>query len=138
MIGNGYWATGITVRYGYSGSDLYGWGAEVEFFDSGFCDDDTDSGAISTEGTLRTRYFVREGDGPDADALSAAVDAVKRDADRLGITWSAAPSPATATVYYRGDGEDENYPPPDGWREMVNAQAGRLGWRPGYTEHENA
>lgn len=130
MIGDGYWATGITVRYGYTGQNLYGWSAEVEFFDNGFNDDDTDNGLISTEGTLHTRYGVREGDGPDADALSTAVDTVKRDAERLGIRFRGGL--VGPYVYYHRDGRDADSPPPPGWREMVNAQAGRLGWKPLY------
>lgn len=137
MIGNGYWATGITVRYGYSGSDLYGWGAEVNFYDDGWVDDEnTDTGAVTTQGTLSTRYLVTEGTMPDADGLSAAVDAVKRDAERLGIAWSRAGSSVMPTVYYIGGGKDKHYPPPDGWRGMVNAQAERLGWRPIYAAEE--
>lgn len=130
MIGDGYWASGITVRYGYSGMDRYGWGAKVDFYDSGFCDDDTDAGAVSTQGTLSTRYFVREGTGADADGLATAVDVVKQDAERLGIRFGGATPPV---VYYEGDGEDEDWPPPDGWRGMVDAQAQRLGWRGIYT-----
>lgn len=133
MIGNGYWATGITVRYGYSGMDLYGWAAQVDFYDNGFCDDDTDKGTVSTQGTLKTRYFVREGTGTDADGLTAAVDAVKRDAERVGIRFGGATTPV---VYYEGDGEDEDWPPPDGWRGMVNAQAERLGWKSLYAGEE--
>jgi hypothetical protein len=127
MIGNGWWATGITVRYGYSGMDLYGWAAEVGFYDDGFCSDDTDTGTISTEGTLRTRYFVREGSGPDADALTAAVDVVKADAGRLGIIFRQD-GPMTPHVYYKGDGEDKDCPPPPGWEELIDAQSARLGW----------
>ncbi len=137
MIGNGYWATGIVVRYGYSGMDLYGWGAEVKFYDNDFCDDNTDTGTISTEGTLHTRYLVREGDGPDADALSAAIDVVKRDADRLGVRFRTDGA-AAATVYYQGDGEDEDWPLSDSRREMMNVQARRLGWEPFYKERESA
>ena len=129
MIGKGYWATGITVKYGYSGMDRYGWAASVDFYDNGFCDDDTDGGAISTQGTLRTRYFVREGDGPDADALSAAVDAVKADAERLGINFRAGLTPSPC-VYYQGDGEDEEWKPPAGGREpSPRRQGGSAGSR---------
>ena len=137
MIGNGYWATGITVKHGYSGMNLHGWAANVDFYDSGFCDDNPDAAAISTQGILSTRYFVREGDSPDTDGLAAAVDAVKRDAERLGITWGADAA-VPPTVYYIGDGEDEDFPPPDGWRELVNAQARRLGWKPLYRETSDA
>jgi hypothetical protein len=135
MIGNSYWATGITVRYGYSGMDRYGWAATVDFYDNGFCDDDTDAKTISTQGTLKTRYFVREGTGADADGLAAAVDAVKQDADRFGVRFGGATLP---TVYYEGDGEDEDWPPPDGWRGMVNAQAERLGWKPLYATEDQS
>lgn len=135
MIGNGYRATAITVRYGYSGMDRYGWAATVDFYDNGFCNDDTDAKSISTQGTLKTRYLVREGTGADADGLAAAVDVVKQDADRLGIRFGGATSP---TVYYEGDGEDEDYTPPDGWRGMVNAQAERLGWKPLYVPEDQS
>lgn len=138
MIGNHYWATGITVRYGYSGANLYGWGAEVRFYDDGFAgDDNADTGEVVTEGVLKTRYKVHDGNGPDADGLSAAVDAVKRDAEKLGIRWrDEAEAGLEPAVYYQGGGEDEDYPPPDGWRGMVNAQAERLGWRPLYAAEE--
>lgn len=135
MIGNGYWATGITVRYGYHGSGMYDWSAEVRFRDDGSAGDgDTDSAAVTTEGTLKTRYLVCEGTDPDIDALAVVIDAVKADAERLGITWSGWSG--LPTVYYQGDGDDEGYPPPDGWRDMVNAQAIRLGWRPVYAAEE--
>ena len=137
MIGETYWATGISIRYGYSGEGRYGWAAEVAFYDNGFCDDDTDTGTISTQGTLATRYFVREGDGVDADGLAAAVDTVKADAERLGIRFrdDEALSPA---VYYEEDGTGGQYPPPAGWRDLVNAQAVRLGWKPIYRTGEAA
>lgn len=121
MIGNGYWSTGITVNYNYSGQGAYGWGAEVKYLDAGFCSDDADAGIVSTEGELRTRYYVRQ--GSEADALTVVIDVIKADAERLGITWQD-----TACVYYKGDGEDGDNPAPDGWRELVDAQSRRLGW----------
>jgi hypothetical protein len=134
VIGNGYWSTGITVRYGYSGMNLYGWGAEVKFYDDGWAgDDNADTGAVTTQGILSTRYCITEGTRPDADGLSAAVDAVKRDAERLGITWKP-----DATIFYERDGQGADYPPPDGWRGMVSAQAQRLGWEPIYGEQDVA
>jgi tRNA U38,U39,U40 pseudouridine synthase TruA len=33
MIGAGYWATGIIVRWGYCGTGFYGWSAQVAFYD---------------------------------------------------------------------------------------------------------
>ena len=122
MIGKDYWATGITVNYGYSGSGAYGWGAEVKYFDAGFCSDDTDAGRVSTEGELRTRYYVRQGE--TADALTVAIDTIKADAERLGITWQD-----NASVYYKGDGEDSEDPAPEGWRDLVDSHTRRLGWQ---------
>lgn len=128
MIGDRYWATGIVVRY----SDRHGgqWAASVNYLDNGFCDDDADRGVISTEGTLHTRYFV--GNGERIDALTAVIDAVKADAERLGIEFrSATDGP---NVFYQGDGEHDDWPPPDGWREMVDAQAIRIGWSAFYMQ----
>jgi len=130
MIGNGYWATGISVKYGYHGSGLYGWSAQVRFYDDGFAgDDNTASGAIVTEGTLGTRYFICDGDTPEGDGLAAAIDAVKADAERLGITWHREEN-VRPSVYcdHEEDGDG-----PDGWRKLVDAQSARLGWQPAYS-----
>lgn len=130
MIGNGFWSTGISVKFAYSGGGEYGWAAEANFFDAGFCNDDVPAGRISTEGTLRTRYPVR--DTNHVAALAAAVDAVKVDAERMGVRWGVDGN--GGTVYMENDGEDlpaESLPPGD-WREHVNAQARRLDWAEAY------
>lgn len=125
MIGAMYWSVGITVWqvYGDNGRDQ--WHAEATFCDDGFCD------MQSSEGVIRCRYV-----GP----LSQVVDVVKADAERLGIHWSD-PSMSTdesrhfgtATIFYRGDGEHTDIPPaPFNWRDRVNAEATRLGWRIAY------
>jgi hypothetical protein len=119
----GYWSTGIIVRH-MNGK----WAAAVKYFDDGFLDDSVDDKRISTEGELHTRYFVA--DGAHADGLTAAVDAVKADAERLGIRWTETPPPS---VYMEGDGEHAAWPAPLGWRSRVNEQARRLGWRATYT-----
>ncbi|MGR6921225.1 hypothetical protein ACU635_43875 [[Actinomadura] parvosata] len=121
MIGPQYWSTGITV----SCDSRAGWGAHVDFYDDGHGDDDPERGRISTEGTLRTRYFV--GGGDQVDALTLAIDTVKADAEKLGIAWSEA-----ATVYHAGDDGLPDQPAPEGWRELVNSHATRLGWQPAY------
>jgi hypothetical protein len=120
---NGYWSTGITVTYNEGR-----WSASVKFFDNGFTDDNPDTGQISTEGTLHTGYFIA--DGEQVDGLTAAIDTVKRDAERLGIIWRQ--DGTMPTVYMKGDGEDPEWPAPDGWRELVDAHAERLGWMPCY------
>lgn len=127
--GDGYWATGITVRWrDYTGTrnDVRhgGWDAWLDFYDDGFNDDDPDAGSIATEGTLRTRYGVRNGE--QVTGLRAAIDALIADAQRLGVRLRAATT--GPTLYYHRDGEDQNFPPPDGWRELLAAEATRLGW----------
>lgn len=130
MIGNGYWTTGITVKYGDAGGGVRGWGATLNFYDDGFCDDDVAAGVVSTQGTLTTRYTLPA--MTDTDALTAAVDAVKADADRLGIRFGRDGS--GGTVYMEQDGElPADRLPAAAWWVLVNAQAERLGWASSYT-----
>lgn len=126
----GYWACGISVRWReYAGSDNgiqhSGWGGTVDFRDDGFADDDPDTGRVSTEGTLKTRYTVRDGDL--TTGLTAVIDTLIADAARLGIDFRDI-GDSKPMLYFEGDGEDEEWPPPDGWREMLRAQAERIGW----------
>lgn len=129
----GYWSTGIIltwnpqVRRGTDGTWVPGWSGVVTFHDDGWVEDlDTDAGVISTEGTLRTRYTVT--DGKQRTALAAVIDTLIADADRLGIhfTWPMADS--SPRLCYRGDGEHSDYPPPHGWRDLLAAEAQRIGW----------
>jgi hypothetical protein len=120
MIGDGYWAIGIEVTYheGRTASENgrryeVPWSAKAQFFDNGFCE------TGSTEGVLHTRYTV--------PTLSDAIDLVKADVESLGITWVS-----TCTIYMTEDGEDEEHPPPEGWRELLAAECERIGWRSAY------
>lgn len=119
MIGPNYWSTGILVTYieGGTGGPVAApeprlWAAKAEFFDNGFCE------IRSTEGEIHTRY--------SCPTIEEAIDLVKADVERLGIEWRPG------TIYMRGDGEDEEFPPPADWRRIVNQQAERLGWEPSY------
>lgn len=125
MYGDGHWSTGITVGANERGDGSVRWGAAAEFYDGGFVDtEDADAGQISTEGEIRTRYFV---DTTDAtDGLTTAIDTVKRDAERLGIKFE--PPGGSPTLYVRGDGEWSDVWLPDNWRERLAEQAKRLGW----------
>jgi hypothetical protein len=121
MIGNGYYSTGITVEYRYAGGDDYGWAASLDYLDGGFCNDVPGTSVISTEGTLCTRYAVRDRDA--GSSLAAVIDVLKADAECMGITWR---EPA---IYYRSDGEDpDHHPMPEGGWDMLRDQAQRLGW----------
>ena len=124
MIGERYWSTGVTVRHFTDGLGRPGWGASLTFHDGGFCSDDTDARAVATQGDLATRYFVR--DGAALDGLTVALDVLTADAERLGVEFRADAGP---WLYYQGDGEDPAWPPPPDWRELLTAQAARLGWQ---------
>jgi hypothetical protein len=117
MIGDGYWSSGITVTYQESSR---GWLASATFYDDGFGRSDADTGEISTTGVLTSRYFVP--DGRERDGLTAAIDTVKTDAERLGITWR---DPA---LFVPGDGDGPQQPLPAGWRSLLDEHAARLGW----------
>lgn len=126
---NGYWSTGITVNWSpraqyRNGEHSPGWAASLDFFDDGFCDDDADAGQVATQGKLQTRYLVV--DGALRSGLEVALDVLLADAQRMGITFQRP------YLYYRGDGEDEDYPPPDGWKEALAVHAERLGWETPY------
>lgn len=122
MIGSKYWATGIVVRYSHPGR----WGAHVDFLDDGFASDSVDKGRISTEGALRTRYYVD--DGTSVDALTAAIDVVKADAERLGIVWRPVLDGPLLFIH-----DEDEYGLPAGWRGLLNEQAKRLGWSVPFT-----
>lgn len=126
MIGAGYWATGITVEFFPSAGCDGGWAASLNFVDDGFCSDEPSLGIVSTEGTLRTRYFVHSAGSPDG-GLPTALDVLIADAARLGITFRRFPD-NEPMIYYRGDGEDPDHEPPDGWLALLTAEANRLGW----------
>lgn len=102
MIGTGYWSTGIDIALL---DDR--WSVTLDFFDDGFVQH------ASTEGELRCRYLV--------DDLDGGVDTLVDDALRLGIVFKPE-----SMIFYKGDGEDPNYPAPPNRIEILNAQAQRL------------
>jgi hypothetical protein len=122
MIGGEYWATGITLKH-----VIDGWTGSIAFLDDGFVSDSPAEGILSTEGSLHTRYVVR---ADHETALTAIVDVLLRDAERLGIAWRYR------HLYYHGDGEDPDQPPPDGWRQLLAAECARIGWDNVYDELE--
>lgn len=127
MIGPNYWTTGITVCAQRSQHDAekWRWSAHLDYFDNGWLgDDDSSIFKISTQGVLRTRYFVESVvDNPENEALRAVLDVLIADAKRLGIELK------DPSVYYHGDGEDPDHVAPTNWRDLVREQNERLGWR---------
>lgn len=128
----GYWSTGITVRwFPERPGHAEAWGGHLDYLDDGFLNDEPAAGRISTEGVLRTRYPVEDEDG--VNVLAVVLDALIADAAKLGITWRG-PMGGAPMIYYHGDGEGPDYPPPPGYRDLLRAQAERLGWATyGYT-----
>lgn len=88
-----------------------------------------DPGRVSTQGVLRTRYGVQ--DGNHRSGLAAAIDTLIADAHKLGITFKA-PCSDTPNLYMHGDGEHSDTEYPDGWRDLINAEADRIGWNSPY------
>jgi hypothetical protein len=111
-----YWTTGINVSY-----DSYrkAWAAGIDYLDDGFADDETDTGRISTEGKLHTRYMVK--DGLQTAALAAVIDVIVADAARLGIDFNER------NLYY--DDRSGTFPEPDNWKGLHDEQVARLGWQ---------
>ncbi|KAB1146846.1 hypothetical protein F7R91_14820 [Streptomyces luteolifulvus] len=128
--GGRYWSTGITVTWSsrahtINGVPHSGWSALLDFYDAGFVSDRAEHGEASTQGTLRTRYYIR--DSENVSGLTVAVDNLITDAERLGIDfrlWDGR----SPLLYYKGDGEDPEFVPPPNWRETLRTEADRLGW----------
>lgn len=127
-----HWAVGITLTWhpdgarDRDGNKVDGWTGEVGYYDDGFADDDTDAGNLSTEGALRTRYVVA--DGTRQSAITAIVDTLIADAARLGIKFRTGEGDLPR-LYVPGDGEWADTPLPDGWRQLLAAEAQRIGWK---------
>lgn len=126
-----YWSIGIVLTWhpdgarDHDGTRVPGWSGQLDYLDDGWAgDDDADSGNVSTEGTLRTRYVLR--DGNNQTAIRTIIDTLIADATRLGIQLGSAEVPPQ--LYVPGDGEWEDSPAPEGWREMLAVEAQRIGW----------
>lgn len=111
MIGNKYWSTGISVKPRQNMKGSYDWTATAEFFDDGWCDNE------SSQGLLEARY---------CGELSSVIDVVKRDVEALGIEWRNIND--TPMLYCYQDGEDKDWRFPDDWRELLREEAKRIGF----------
>jgi hypothetical protein len=118
----GYWTTGITLRYrDFQGNHPECWGGSLDFYDDG-SKDDAATGQVSTEGVLHTRNFVEHENGETV--LTAVIDTLIADATSFGIQFKNPHGKPTLSV----EVEDEGMELPDGWRQMLRAQANRIGW----------
>lgn len=111
MVGERYWSTGITLVC--NGGK---WSASADFQDDGFCQE------RSTEGKIWTRYQC------ESLTLAEVLDLLREDAERLGIAFRTLPGNVGPSLYYQGDGEDQDFPPPEGWERLLADQAERIGW----------
>jgi hypothetical protein len=83
MIGSNFRYSTIRLTYGNAGNGEKGWAAHVKFHDAGFSNDDAATGAVSVEGELRTRYYVKDSKG--VSGAEAALDAILTDLNALNI-----------------------------------------------------
>jgi len=95
-----FWANSITVKYLVPNQ----WTAEIIFL--GNVD-------MPANGIIKTNISL-----PLADALDIMVSAARH----IGIEWVEK-----SLRMYR-DGVDGTFPPPDGWRELLKAEAERIGF----------
>jgi hypothetical protein len=123
-----YISTGITLTHRATSEGS--WASSLTFIDEGFCNDMVEYYAVSTEGTLSTRYYVSGAHG--VTGLDCAVGVLIKDAHRLGIAFR------DPFIYYRGDGEYPDFPPPPGWRKLLADHANKIGWRSYDTPVEKA
>lgn len=109
MIGK-LFSTGITLKYGYTGSNKHGWWASITINDMGHCEDG------SVRGKLSTSY------GHQDPAFS--IDTIKADAERMGIEFLGVADEQPFLLYT----DDANYPAPENTREVLEREANRIGW----------
>lgn len=114
------WATGVTLKYGYSGGGLYGWTAEICWFDNKFCEDK------AVQGRIVTRYFE--------ESIELAIDTVMEVFEQFNIKKTDNEF-IGFNLYYEGDGEDKEWPPPEGYRKLLRDEAEKRGWKT-YTREE--
>jgi hypothetical protein len=107
------YSVGIIVWYGYGGGTKYGWWAKVEYEDFGHCD----RGSVA--GSIATKY---------ADDIRYSINTIKADAEKLTIEFvETFPGPGPC-LFYLQDGDSNDYPPPDGWRDLLEDEARRIGF----------
>ncbi|WPS85602.1 hypothetical protein SMD22_00655 (plasmid) [Brevibacillus halotolerans] len=119
-MGKSLFTTGITVFCApietNKSVERYGWMASLDWQEPGIDKPKT------VQGTIKTRYFE--------ETLEEAIETVLT----LAAQWGIKPFPTmNMFLYYKGEGEDTDFPPPENYREMLRMEAERRGWET-YTE----
>lgn len=100
----------VTVKYGYAGEGCYGWTATLLWQDDKFLK----SGAV--EGEIRTRYFEC--------TITEAIDYVVEVAKQFNLLFVD-----NFSLFYCNDGENLKDHPPDNWRQTLQEEAQKRGWK---------
>jgi len=109
---NELWSTGIVLK-----CNEKSWWTTVEFRgDDALSTDDLLPDGY--EGKVSTRYAL---------PLSEAIDRILELCARIGVTFPD--TPYSRYLYYEGDGESKDWPPPNNWRRLLREQAERIGWQ---------
>lgn len=111
MVGR-LWTTGIMLKWGYGGGSVgYGWWAQIDILDDGFCDDG------SVRGQMTTSYA-----SSDIDFQLKTIIELAR---HMNVEFRELDG-RKPSLYIKGDGEDENHPPPDGWKKTLKDAAEKI------------
>jgi len=89
------------------------WWAMVNFQDHSHCQDRGISGMI------KNKYPIN---------LTLAIDTIIEDCDKLGINFLKTQFTGLYLMYYN----KEDYPPPDDWKQLLDEQAERIGFKVSY------
>lgn len=111
------YSTHVTVWFGCGGTrlgrDWDGWWAKLQWTDGNYSD-----GNGPVEGEIHTSYAQ--------PTLQQAINRIVGYADRLGVCLYRDAD--NWCLCYSQDGDDRDYPPPEGWLDMLAAEAARRGW----------
>jgi hypothetical protein len=115
------WSTGVVLKYGYAGGGRHGWVAEINWCDSKFCEEK------AVQGTITTTYFE--------ETIEKAIDTVMEVFEKFKLR-KVGDELVGFNLYYIGDGEDEEYPPPKGYIKLLREEAHKRGWKTYSREEE--
>lgn len=105
-------ATTIVVQYHPTAFENHsGWSATVRWRGGNYCE----PGFV--EGDISTRYFEK--------TLSGAIDMVLEIKNQFGLKEDIS----GIALFYKGDDENEYFPPPSNYKELLKAEANKRNWK---------